>query len=300
MYVDLAEALEKYVPGWSLANKDRVVDALSVKMSLFHIGIPVEHFHYRKMSGPELGNALMFNQAQSNSLVVETYRTWVDAESNCRRFEREVATLKIISRVREQVLETTEVSKASQASADAAYKARHKVVQELEVVNLKLDETQSKLAEVEEKWKTERHDMQVTHEKLLANHVQLENEKDEAERSRDRISKAQKDVLVRMTELVGRYEGETTKLYDLISELLLTKQWLLTDGAQWMVRLVHKSSELEKVVADITNVVNAYGVNEGLKQEYHAAKTSDVLVIDVLGFDEYAKITLDAAIESIN
>ncbi|KAJ0716307.1 hypothetical protein HanPI659440_Chr13g0511181 [Helianthus annuus] len=86
MDVDFTEASEKYVPDWSLANKNRVVDALSAKMSLFHIGTPAEHFHYRKMSGPELGNALMFNQAQSNSLVVETYKRWVEAESNCRRF----------------------------------------------------------------------------------------------------------------------------------------------------------------------------------------------------------------------
>ncbi|MFS7900934.1 hypothetical protein Hanom_Chr00s153450g01822771 [Helianthus anomalus] len=60
MDVDSAEASEKYLPSWSLANKDRVVDALSAKMSLFHIGTTAEHFHYRKMSGPELGNALMF------------------------------------------------------------------------------------------------------------------------------------------------------------------------------------------------------------------------------------------------
>ncbi|MFS7927733.1 hypothetical protein Hanom_Chr04g00312581 [Helianthus anomalus] len=83
-----------------------------------------------------------------------------------------------------------------------------------------------------------------------------------------------------MTELVGQYEGETAELYG--------------------VWLVHKSLELEKVVADITNVVNAYGVNEGIKQGYHAAKTSEVFVTDVLGFDEDAKIALDAAIESIN
>ncbi|MFS8017653.1 hypothetical protein Hanom_Chr15g01382981 [Helianthus anomalus] len=37
MDVDLAEALEKYVPDWSLVNKDRIIDALSAKMSLFHI-----------------------------------------------------------------------------------------------------------------------------------------------------------------------------------------------------------------------------------------------------------------------
>ncbi|KAM0049051.1 hypothetical protein Hdeb2414_s0008g00281351 [Helianthus debilis subsp. tardiflorus] len=92
--VDPTHALEKYVPEWSLANKDRIVDALSAKMALFHLGTPAEHAYNRKMSGPELGNALMMNQAQSNSLVVEAYKRWVEAESNFRRFEYEVASLK--------------------------------------------------------------------------------------------------------------------------------------------------------------------------------------------------------------
>ncbi|MFS8016494.1 hypothetical protein Hanom_Chr15g01369341 [Helianthus anomalus] len=61
--VDSAEASEKYVPDWSVANRDRVLDALSAKISLLHIGTPIEHLHNRKMSGLELGNALMFNQA---------------------------------------------------------------------------------------------------------------------------------------------------------------------------------------------------------------------------------------------
>ncbi|KAJ0743687.1 hypothetical protein HanPI659440_Chr10g0378831 [Helianthus annuus] len=42
MDVDSAEALEKYVHDWSLVNKDRTVDALSAKMSLFHIGTLAE------------------------------------------------------------------------------------------------------------------------------------------------------------------------------------------------------------------------------------------------------------------
>ncbi|KAJ0465352.1 hypothetical protein HanRHA438_Chr14g0670531 [Helianthus annuus] len=98
--MDPTRALEKYIPEWSLANKDRIVDALSVKMALFHLGPPAEHAHYRKMSGPELGNALMLNQAQSNSLVVETYKRWVEAESKCRKFEREITNLKNEDNVR--------------------------------------------------------------------------------------------------------------------------------------------------------------------------------------------------------
>ncbi|KAF5813205.1 hypothetical protein HanRHA438_Chr03g0106601 [Helianthus annuus] len=98
--VDSAHALEKYIPDWSLANKDRIVDALSAKMSVFHIGTPAEHAHYRKMSGPELGNALMLNQAQYNSLVVETYKRRIEDESNCRQSEHEVAFLKNEENVR--------------------------------------------------------------------------------------------------------------------------------------------------------------------------------------------------------
>ncbi|KAJ0686744.1 hypothetical protein HanRHA438_Chr11g0520211 [Helianthus annuus] len=98
--MDSARALEKYVPEWSLVNKDRIVDALSAKTALFHLGTPAEHAYYRKMGGPELGNALMLNQAQSNSLVVETYKRWVESESNCRRFELEIANLKSEDNVR--------------------------------------------------------------------------------------------------------------------------------------------------------------------------------------------------------
>ncbi|KAJ0669703.1 hypothetical protein HanOQP8_Chr13g0465661 [Helianthus annuus] len=79
--VDSARALEKYVPEWSLVNKDRIADALSAKMALFHLGTPAEHAHYRKMSGPELRNALMLNQVQSNSLVVETYKLLLGSNS---------------------------------------------------------------------------------------------------------------------------------------------------------------------------------------------------------------------------
>ncbi|KAF5761939.1 hypothetical protein HanXRQr2_Chr16g0771001 [Helianthus annuus] len=50
--MDSARALERYISEWSLVNKDRIVDALSAKMALFHLGTPAEHAHYRKMSGP--------------------------------------------------------------------------------------------------------------------------------------------------------------------------------------------------------------------------------------------------------
>ncbi|KAJ0792852.1 hypothetical protein HanOQP8_Chr01g0022641 [Helianthus annuus] len=174
MDMDSAKALEKYVPDWSLVNKDRIVDALFAKMSLFHIGTSAEHAYYQKKSDPELGNALMLNQAQSNSLVVEAYKRWVEAESNCRRFERKVASLKNednvqsktkqeisslraqTDRLKEQVSEAKEVSKASQASAAATYEARDKATCDLEDVKLKFEELKKKLSEVEEKMRRSR------------------------------------------------------------------------------------------------------------------------------------------------
>ncbi|MFS8017344.1 hypothetical protein Hanom_Chr15g01379271 [Helianthus anomalus] len=146
--VDSAHALEKYVPDWSLANKDRIMDALSAKMALFHLGTPAEHAYYRKMSA---------------------YKRWVEAESNSRRFEREVASLKNednvrsktkqeisslraqADRLKEQVSEAKEVSKASQTSAAAAYEARNKAIRDFEDVKLKFEELKKKLSEVEEK-----------------------------------------------------------------------------------------------------------------------------------------------------
>ncbi|KAJ0467690.1 hypothetical protein HanIR_Chr14g0688061 [Helianthus annuus] len=169
--VDPAHALEKYVPEWSLANKDRIMDALSAKMALFHLGTPAEHAYYRKMSGPELGNALMLNQAQSNSLV-------------------------------------------------------HKA---------------------------------------------------ELKRARDSAVKSHQETIDEAKGMLSRCDGEMIELYALVSELMLTKQWFLTDGVAWVVKLVHQSPELEKVVADLVNSVNAVGVNEGIKQGFQAAKDSGSL-----------------------
>ncbi|MFS7937092.1 hypothetical protein Hanom_Chr05g00423461 [Helianthus anomalus] len=93
-----------------------------------------------------------------------------------------------------------EIGKASQASAAATYETRDKAVQDLEVANLNFQETQSKLVEVEEKWKMKRHEMQMAYDKFLADHVRLENEKEEVERSRKMILEAHQEVLAQMTE----------------------------------------------------------------------------------------------------
>ncbi|KAF5783422.1 hypothetical protein HanXRQr2_Chr11g0507761 [Helianthus annuus] len=278
--MDSARALEKYVPEWSLVNKDRIVDALSTKMVLFHLGTLAEHAYYRKMGGPELGNALMLNQAQSNSLVVETYKRWVESESNCRRFEHEIANLKSednvrsktkqelsslrsqVDRLKEQVSEAKEVNKSSQASAAAAYEARDKALQDLEALKLKFGDIEKKLSDAEKRNKAVLKEMQTSYDQLLANHHRLISDKDEIERAHDRAIESHRTTIDEAKGMLTRCDGEMVDLYAQVLELMLTKQWFLADGIAWVVILVHQSPELEKVVADLVNNVNVVGVNE--------------------------------------
>ncbi|KAM0002298.1 hypothetical protein Hdeb2414_s0334g00870521 [Helianthus debilis subsp. tardiflorus] len=189
--MDAAHALEKYVPEWSLVNKDRIVDAFTAKMSLFHLGTPVEHSHYRKMSGPELGNALMLNQAQSNSLVVETYKRWVESESSCHKLKREIANLENegdvrsktkqellslrsqVDRLKGQVSEAKEVNKSSQASAAAAHEARDKALQDLEAFKEKFDALEERQVSLEERHAADVKEMQKSYDQLLADYHRM-------------------------------------------------------------------------------------------------------------------------------
>ncbi|KAM0051529.1 hypothetical protein Hdeb2414_s0007g00237601 [Helianthus debilis subsp. tardiflorus] len=343
--MDSARALEKYVPEWSLTNKDRIVDALSAKMALFHFGTPAEHSHYRKMSGPELGNALMVNQAQSNSLVVEVYKRWIESESNCNKLRWEVANLEKednvrsktkqeldslraqVGRLKEQNLEAKEVSKSSQASAAAAYEARDKALQDLETFKSKFADLEKKLTGVEMKHAAELKEMRASHDQLLADYHRLVDGvfttfssssfflyiaiidpferrsfvvKDEIERARDREIESHKTTIDEAKGMLIRCERDMIESYAQLSELKLTKQWFLTDGVAWVVKLVHQSPELEKVVADLVNSVNAVGANEGIKQGFKAAQDLVGSAEEVPGYDAGAQDALDAAVKAFD
>ncbi|KAJ0529985.1 uncharacterized protein LOC118482783 [Helianthus annuus] len=316
--MDSTRALEKYVPEWSLTNKDRIVDALSAKMALFHFGTPAEHSHYQKMSGPELGNALMVNQAQSNSLVVESYKRWIESESTCNKLRREIANLEKednvrsktkqelsslrsqIDRLKEQNLEAKEVNKSSQASVAAAYEARDKALQDLETFKSKFAGLEKKLSGVEKKHAAELKEMQTSHDQLLADYHRLVDVKDELERARDREIESHKATIDEAKGMLVRCERDMIESYAQLSELKLTKQWFLTDGVAWVVKLVHQSPELEKVVADLVNSVNAVGANEGIKQGFKAAHDSVGSVEEVPGYDAGAQGALDAAVKAFD
>ncbi|KAJ0900377.1 hypothetical protein HanPSC8_Chr08g0313111 [Helianthus annuus] len=142
--------------------------------------------------------------------------------------------------------------------------------------------------------------MQSSYYQLLANHHRLINDKAELERARDRAIKSHQTMIDEVKGMLARYDGEMVELYGYVSELMLNKQWFLTDGVAWVVKLVHQSPELEKVVADLVNSINVVCVNDGIKQGFQAAKGSARSVEEVIGYDEGAKNTLDAAIKAFD
>ncbi|KAJ0728685.1 hypothetical protein HanLR1_Chr07g0244441 [Helianthus annuus] len=323
--MDSARALEKYILDLSLVNKDRIVDALSAKMALFHLGTPVEHAHYRKMSGLELANALMLNQAQSNSLVVETYKHWIESESSRCKLEREIAALKNednvrsktkqelsslrsqVDRLKGQVSEAKEVNKSSQASAAAAHEARDKALQDLETLKLKCADLEKHLADSEKRHAAELKEMKTSYDQLLAEHHCLmsvkfcsSSDKDEVERARNRAIESHKATIDEAKGMLTHTDGEMVEVYAQVSELMLTKQWFLTEGVAWVVRLVHENPELEKVVADLVSSVNAVGANEGIKQGFKAAQNSVRSTEEVPGYDVGAQDALNAAISAFD
>ncbi|KAF5768349.1 hypothetical protein HanRHA438_Chr14g0646061 [Helianthus annuus] len=142
--------------------------------------------------------------------------------------------------------------------------------------------------------------MQSLYDQLLADHLCLVKDKAELERARDRVVESHQSVVSDMKDMLYRYDGDMIELYRLVSEVFLIKQWFLTEGVAWVVKLVHQSPELEKVVADLVNSVNAVGVNDGINQGFQAVKSSAKTIGEILGYDEGAKDALDAVIKAFD
>ncbi|MFS7919750.1 hypothetical protein Hanom_Chr03g00216371 [Helianthus anomalus] len=118
--------------------------------------------------------------------------------------------------------------------------------------------------------------------------------------ARDRAVQLHRETIDEAKEMLTRCDSEMVELYPQVSELMLTKQWFLTAGVAWVVKLVHQSPELEKVVADLVSCVNVVKVNEGIKQGFQAAKGSARSFEEVSGYDEGSKVALDVAIKAFD
>ncbi|KAM0061751.1 hypothetical protein Hdeb2414_s0004g00139791 [Helianthus debilis subsp. tardiflorus] len=185
-----------------------------------------------------------------------------------------------------KVSEAIEVNKSSQASAATAYEARDKALQDLEALKLKFGDLEKKLSDAEKRHKAELKEIQTSYNQLLADHHRLINDKGELERACDRAIEWHKATIDEAKGMLTRCDGEMVELYAQVSEPMLTKQWFLTDGIAWVVKLVHQILELEKVVADLVNNVNVVGVNEGIKQGFQAAGGLARSFEEVSGYDE--------------
>ncbi|MFS8006872.1 hypothetical protein Hanom_Chr14g01254291 [Helianthus anomalus] len=143
-------------------------------------------------------------------------------------------------------------------------------------------------------------EMQTSYDQLLADYHRLISAKSELERARDRAVESHNAVIDEAKGMLNRCDGEMIELYTQVSELMLTKQWFLTEGVAWVVKLAQQSPELEKVVADLVNNVNAVGANEGIKQGFKAAHDSVRSAEEVPGYDAGAQDALDAAVKAFD
>ncbi|KAJ0700760.1 hypothetical protein HanOQP8_Chr10g0371791 [Helianthus annuus] len=126
------------------------------------------------------------------------------------------------------------------------------------------------------------------------------SDKDEVERAHDRAIESHKATIDEAKGMLTQTDGEMVEVYAQVSERMLTKQCFLTEGVAWVVKLVHESPELEKVVADLVSSVNAVGANEGIKQGFKAAHDSVRSAEEVPGYDVGAQDALNAAISAFD
>ncbi|KAJ0691780.1 hypothetical protein HanPI659440_Chr15g0578711 [Helianthus annuus] len=140
--------------------------------------------------------------------------------------------------------------------------------------------------------------MQTSYDQLLADYHRLTTAKGEIERARDSAVESHNAVIDEAKGMLSCCDTEMVELYAQMSELMLMKQWFLTEGVAWVVKLVQQSPELEKVVADLVNSVNAVGANEGIKQGFKAAHDSVRSTEEVPGYDAGAQDALDAAVKA--
>ncbi|KAJ0836152.1 hypothetical protein HanRHA438_Chr16g0763631 [Helianthus annuus] len=172
MEIDPATAEEKFVPDWDIRKKDSVMDELVPRTLLFNISTPLDHARSRKMKSQGLSAMVLSNQAQSNVLVTELYRRWVEAESVRENLEKEARSLKRkiqrtpktekkiaqltldLQAQHEKVKSLTTQSQSSQAAAASAAEDRDRIAAELkgfsESMQKKDEEHKAVLAKMEE------------------------------------------------------------------------------------------------------------------------------------------------------
>ncbi|MFS8022436.1 hypothetical protein Hanom_Chr16g01439431 [Helianthus anomalus] len=121
--------------------------------------------------------------------------------------------------------------------------------------------------------------MQTSYDQLLADHHRLISDKDELERAHNKAIESHKATIDEAKGMLTRCDGEMIKLYAQVSELMLTKQWFLTDGIAWVVKLGFKAAH-----DSVRSAEEVPGYDEGAQDALNdAIKAFDDFHISVLG-----------------
>ncbi|KAJ0668679.1 hypothetical protein HanPI659440_Chr17g0692311 [Helianthus annuus] len=273
---------------------------LTAKMFLFNINTQLDHSQSRRMKSQDLGAAVLANQAQSNVYVVELYRRWVEAESVKEDLEKEMNSLKRkmqrtpvaekklaqlsqdLAAQKEKIKSLSALNQSSQAAAASAFEERDKAVAELKsfVASSKEKDEEHKgaLAKMEETLTHAR----AAYEKMLAGsapffvyfefllHIFLT-----CLSERDTYKTGEAYLKARIEEMKGHHRAEIKDLKlenaDLakrVEELRATKVWLMSEGAQLLVKHIHKGPKMTQAVAAVNNAMIAIDVNSGVQGGY--------------------------------
>ncbi|KAF5760093.1 hypothetical protein HanXRQr2_Chr16g0749241 [Helianthus annuus] len=281
MEIDPTTAEDKFVPDWDIRNTDSVMDELVARTFLFNINTPVDHARSRKMKSQDLGAAVLSNQAQSNVLVTELYRRWVESESVRENLEKETRSLK------------RKIHRAPEAEKKIAQLTFELQIHQEKIKSLTIQNQSSQAAPAEERDRVSAElrnfseSMKKTdeeHKSVLAKMEESFNNACIAYANMmaewDALKAGEADLKAQIEEMKCNYEAEVegiktenAALKASVDDLYATKTWLLSEGARLLAKNIHKGREMTAAVAAVNNAMSAVGVNSGLHNGYlHALK----------------------------
>ncbi|KAM0027591.1 hypothetical protein Hdeb2414_s0019g00542001 [Helianthus debilis subsp. tardiflorus] len=255
------------------------------------------------MKNPDLGAAVLNNQALSTIFVTELYRRWVEAESVRENLEKETRYLKRkIQRspdVEKRITQLTQDLQAqqdkvksliaqiqsSQAAAAFAAEDRDRISTELKNFSESMKQNDDQHKEVMAKMEASFENARIAYANMMA--------------ERDVLKSGEANLKAQIEEMKGHeeeIESENASLKAKVDELQATKTWMLLEGAKLLAKNIHKGPEMIVSVAAINNAMSVVGVNSGLHSGYVHALKKKTPYADVPLLNRNAEEELDAAV----
>ncbi|MFS7978469.1 hypothetical protein Hanom_Chr10g00915841 [Helianthus anomalus] len=295
MEIDPATAEDKFIPDWDIRNKDSVMDELVARTLLFNINTPLDHAKSRRMKNPDLGAAVLNNQAQSTIFVTELYRRWVEAESVRENLEKETRFLKRkierspdaekritqltqdLQAQQEKVKSLIAQNQSSQEVAAFAAEDRDRISTELKNFSESMKQNDDQHKEVMAKMGASFENARIAYANMMAgmyldlNILLFSYFFLTPWPERDVLNSGEADLKAHFEEMKGHeeeIEAENASLKAKVDELQATKTWMLLEGAKLLAKNIHKGPEITVSVAAINNAMSVVGVNSGLHSGY--------------------------------